>query len=394
MKIGYFTSAFPYRNPLTGKITKPYRFGGVENVVYNLAVQMEKRGHEIFIFTSSTGSKNSIEDYGKIKIYRYKNNFNIGPAPISVGLIYKPLLYKLDLDIIHTHLGSLPAPLTAVLYSTIISKKPFIVTHHGDWIGGYGGISRKFGVFLFNNSICDIILSKADKIIGLSNGHINDSQFLQKYIKKVCLIPNGVNSDEFEIKFSKKECREKLGLPINKKIILFVGSLAPRKCPQILLKSMIKIIEYIPDSYLVFVGDGIIKDLLMEESERLGFENKVKFSGFIGEDQKVLYYNAADIFVLPSLSEALPLVLLEASASGLPLVVSDLEVFRSIVKEGFNGLFTKTGDEDDLANKIIYLLENDNLRAKMGSYAKNDSTRFSWAQVAEETENLYLSFSR
>ena len=391
MRFGYFVSEFPYKNPLTGETIKLYTSGGVENVTYNLAVQMAKKGNEVFIFTSSADSKNSIEDYGNIKIYRYKKNFNIGQASISFGLMYKPLLLNLDLDIVHAQMGNLPAPLTAFLYSKVIRTKPFIVTHHGEWIGGYGEVIRRFGVFLFNECICDLILSNADATIGLSDSHIKYSRSLQKYIKKVVLIPNGVNYEEFETVFSKRECREKLKLPLDKKIILFVGSLSPRKSPQVLLKSMIKVIEHIPDSHLIFVGEGDMRKLLIEESKKMGLENYVKFTGFIDDDKRVFYYKSADLFVLPSLSEAAPLSLLEASVSGLPLVVSDLEVFRSIVKDGVNGLFTRTGDEKDLADKITYLLENENIRKEMGRNAKDEVYHFSWEEIADKTVGLYTS---
>jgi glycosyltransferase involved in cell wall biosynthesis len=389
MKIGYFVSDFPYKNPLTGKKIKSYVTGGVGNAAYNLAVQMANRGHNIFIFTSSD-SKDSIEEYGKIKIYRYKSNFKIGQAPIPFGLVYKPLLSKLDLDIVHAHMGNLPAPITAFLYSQIIEKKPFIVTHHGDWIGGYGGVIRRFGVFLFNKYICDLILSNTDKIIGLSDSHIKNSRFLQKYIFNVFLIPNGINQKEFEVPLSKEECRKKLRLPLDKKLILFVGFLAPIKSPQVLLKSMLKVSRQIPSSHLIFVGEGEMKKLLMEESEKLGLKNCVKFTGFIDED-KALYYKSADLFVLPSLSEAFPLSLLEASVSGLPLVVSDLEVFRSIVQDEYNGMFTRTGDAEDLADKIIYLLENENVRNEMGKNAKSKIGNFSWEEIANKTAGLYTS---
>lgn len=390
MKIGYFTTRFPYKNPLTGEVIFHSHDGGVENVAYSLAVEMAKKGHEIFIFTSSMDSTNSVEDYGKIKIYRYRKNFIIGQAPISLDLLYKPLTSGLSLDIVHTHMGNLPAPLTALFFS-MIKNKPFVVTHHGDWIGGYGGIKRKIGVFLFNNYLCDFILTHTDSIIGLSRSHVEDSRFLKKYPTKIEIIPNGINSNNFDISYSKEECRNLLNLPKDKSIILFVGSLTPRKAPDILLNAMKKVVQECSDSYLVLVGDGSWKNDLKEMAKTLGIDKDVLFTGFIDDDMKILHYKAADIFVLPSLSEAFPLTLMEAAASGLPLVGSGLECLKEIIDVDYNGFLTKTGDHDDLADKLIHLLNNKELRLKMGINSKNKVREFSWEKVAQDTEEVYLT---
>ncbi|WP_410508091.1 glycosyltransferase family 4 protein [Methanosarcina hadiensis] len=389
MKIGYFTTQFPHKNPLTGEVIFHSHDGGVENVAYSLAIEMAKRGHEISIFTSSRDSTNSIEDYGKIKIYRYKRNFFVGQAPISLDLLYKPLVSDLRLDVVHTHMGNLPAPLTALFFS-VIKNKPFIVTQHGDWIGGYGGIKRRIGVFLFNNCLCDLILSRANSVIGLSKSHVQDSRFLNKYLKKIEVIPNGINLNDFEISLSKEECRNLLNLPEDKSIILFVGSLTPRKAPDILLNAMKKIVQECSDSYLVLVGDGSWKNDLKEMANTLGI-NDVLFTGFIEDDMKILYYKAADIFALPSLSEAFPLTLMEAAASGLPLVGSGLECLKEIIDVDYNGFLTKTGDQDDLASKLIYLINNKDLRLKMGINSKDKVRNFSWEKVAQDTEQVYIN---
>lgn len=392
MKIGYFTSAFPYKNPLTGEPTGSYIGGGVENVTYNLTIQMAKRGHDVSIFTSSIDSKSSIEYYGNITIYRYKSNFKIGQAHMSFGLIYKPVIADLDLDIVHSHMGNLPAPITAYLYAKM-KKRPIIVTYHADWMGGFGGVIRRTCVFLFNNYLCDKLLSNSDLIIALSNHQVNESMFLKKYTGKIRAICNGINLNDFEIQLSKEECRNKLKLPADKNIILFVGSLTPRKGPQILIKSMEKIIEKIPNSYLVIVGDGYYRKEIENLACELNIDKEIKFVGFVDEKSKILYYKSADIFVLPSFHESFGIVLLEASACGLPLVVSDLEAFKAIIKEGYNGLSTKMGEDNDLANKLIYLLENDDVRMNMGKNAKDIVQSFSWERVADETENAYLNLT-
>ena len=134
-----------------------------------------------------------------------------------------------------------------------------------------------------------------------------------------------------------------------------------------------------------------MRSALCIASKKLDIANNVRFAGSVRDAFiKALYFKAADVFVLPSFSECFPVVLLEASACRLPLIVSGLESFKAIVEEGHNGLFTKTGDEIDLAKKIIYLLQNRYLRMKLGKNSKEEVKKFTWAQIADQTENVYL----
>lgn len=395
MKIGYFTSCFPYKNPLTGEITGSYIGGGVELGSYNLALNMAKRGHEVFVFTTSIDSRKSIEVYDKIKIYRYPSNFTVGQCPISLPLLYEPLFSNVDLDIVHARMGNLPAPLTALLYAKKMKKK-LVVSYHGDWVGGFGGIKRRIGVLFFNNFLCDGLLRAADSVIALSKNHVTESRFLKKYSKKLVYIPNGVNLEEFDILYSKEECRSTLGLPVDGKIILFVGSLISRKAPDVLLESMKEVLIKHPDAYLFFVGNGPLRNELENLAVNLHVQDNVKFAGYISDSTtKAQYYKAADLFVLPSLEgEAFPNVLLEASVCGLPLVVSGCECFKAIVKDGCNGLLTKTGDKNDLAEKIIFLLNNEKELSKMGYNAFDLVKNLSWEKIAQDTERFYTTLIR
>lgn len=392
MKIGYFVSAFPYKNICKEKnLNVIQKDGGVENVAFNLAVQMSERGHDVFIFTTSACSKDSVEYYGHIKIYRFAKNFKVGMANISLSSLYKPLFLDLKLDVIHVHIGNLPLPISGYLYAKK-ENVPLITTYHEDYIGGFGSLARRFGVFLFDSFIIDVLLNGSDVVLTPSEHYVNRSKHLPKIKPKLIAVHNGIDLNNFDTNISKRESRVRLNLPPDKKIILFVGSLTPRKAPHILLKSMQGVIGEFQDSYLVFVGDGSMKKDLEYLAIELGIIDHVKFTGFIDEDIKLLYYSSSDIFVLPSFSEGFGIVLLEASAYGLPLVVSNLEVFNSIVKEGYNGLFTRTGDEKDLGEKILFLLKNDDFRIKMGLSGKDKVADFSWEYVAGITEEIYYNF--
>jgi glycosyltransferase involved in cell wall biosynthesis len=390
MKIGYFNTVVPYKNPFTNELLTNYEgCGGVENVVYNLSIGMAERGHEVHVFTSSMSRNESLENYGKIFIYRYKKSFRIGRSPVSFDLFYKPLKVA-DLDIVHAHLGNLPAPLTGYWYAKKW-KKPFIITYHGEYIENFGDPIRRLGVVLHKIYFANKLLSKADAVIVSSKYNIDESKILKKYSEKIRIIPNGINLEEFDISYSKEKCRDILNIPQDKKVILFVGNLIQIKAPHILIGAMKYITEKIPNAHLFIVGDGKIQNNLKKQSRLLGIEKNVTFVGAINDtNKKVLYYKASDVFVLPSFSECFPIVLLEASACGLPLVVSNLESLKAIVKEGYNGLFIKTGDKKDLAEKIVYLFENEEVMKNFGRNSKSDVQEFSWKKIIQETEQVYM----
>jgi len=390
MKIGYFITHFPYKNRFTDKnYLKRYTHAGTEEVAYNLAVNMTKRGHEVSIFTTSIDSKDAVEKYENMDIYRYGTNFRIETGNISFNLFRKPLKYQVD--VVHAHL-SIPIGVLAALRYTKKKKIPFIVTYHGDAEENYGGFIRRMGISFYNKYLLDKVLSRADIIISPSEHYIDESRFLGEYRDKIVAIPNGINVEDFDIPLSKEECRRRLGLPADKNIILFVGNLTPYKGPDVLVKAMQKIVKEVSDTELIFVGIGKMRDELGKLAEKIGIKNHLKFVGFVEESMKPLYYKAADVFCLPSVmkSEVFPIVLLEASAAGLPMVVSHLNTFKCIIEEGYNGLFTKRGDEKSLAEAIVYLLENEDVREKMGQNGRRRVEDYSWERIAEMTEKVYM----
>ena len=388
MRIGYFITHFPYEYRVNNEDFKQYHCGGAEIAAYYLAINMAKRGYEIDVFTTSASSKTAIEKHENMKIYRYGTNSRLLTSNISFGMFRKPI--KHNVDIIHTHFDIAPGPLAGLRYAKK-KKVPLVVTYHGDWQESFGSFIRRMGITFHNKYLVDKILSYADVIISPSEPYIDESKFLRNYRDKIVVIPNGINLGEFNVRYSKKECRERLGLPLNKKILLYFGYLSPYKGPDVLVNAMPKIMEEVPDAELVFAGKGVMRDELEMLSKSLGVEKNVRFTGFVEDNLKPLYYKAADVFVLPSTmsTEVFPLVLLEASASRLPMVVSDLDTFKCIIEENYNGILTKRNDENDLADAIICLLENEDARKEMGENAREKAEDYSWERIAEETEKVY-----
>jgi glycosyltransferase involved in cell wall biosynthesis len=349
---------------------------------------MVSLGHEVTVFTSSVDSKSSFDVVDGIKIYRGATNFKVAKSHVSFNLFLKPLQH--DFDIVHAHFCIPPGDVAGLFYARM-KKKPFIVTYHADTGGEHGSIIRKIGLNLFNKLAVKQILSGADTIICNSTYYIDDSRFLPAYRDKVIPIPCGINKEEIEVPYTKEECREKLSLPPDSKIILFVGYLVYYKSPNLLIESLPSILREVPNARLVFVGDGPMRPDLEELAKKLDISDKVLFTGMVSNDLKVLYYKAADTFVLPSTmsGESFGIVLLEAAVAQLPIVVSSLNAFRCFVEDQYNGLVTRSGDINSIAEAIIRVLSKPDLRQKLIANASKRVEDFTWSKIARTTEKVY-----
>ena len=154
------------------------------------------------------------------------------------------------------------------------------------------------------------------------------------------------------------------------------------------------IVKDMPDIELVFVGNGMMRNELEMLSKKWGIEKNIKFAGFIGDTtKKALYYKSSDIFVLPSTmsTESFGIVNLEAMACGIPIVASKIGGIPDVVKDGENGLLVPPRDSEALADTIIYLLENEDIRKRMGKNGRDKVEDSSWERIAEETEKIYMN---
>ncbi|MFC1944243.1 glycosyltransferase family 4 protein [Chloroflexota bacterium] len=387
MRIAYYITRFLYRDDADGRFSK-YLWGGGEIAAYDLAVSMAKRGHEVKIFTSSADSRDSSQKYDGISVYRYGTRLAIRTSSIAPGLFRKPMRYAAD--IVHAHFTVPPASYAAALHAKK-NKLPLVLTYHAEEQTNWGSLIRRTGAMLDNILLTRTLLPSAKAIISPSEQFIAESAFLGKYSDKVVTIPNGVNIEDFDIDCPVEEYKRKLALPLDSRVILFVGALSPHKMPNLLIKAMPAIIEKVPKAVLVIVGDGSLRVELERSAVELGIHQSVRFAGFVPRGEVSQYYRSADVFVLLSVSETFGIVLLEASAAGLPMIASDLEVFKPIVEDGYNGIVLRKLDENDLAQAVVRLLRDDSLRVNMGANARKKVGDYSWAKIAEETEGLYMS---
>jgi len=390
MKIGYFISHFPYVDLINdANYNKEYAHGGTEIAAYQLARNIAKI-KEVDIFTTSINSKDSHEVSENMTIHRYGTVLKIASANLSFKILYKPLGCKID--IAHAHYNMPYSDYSALRYVKK-NKVPFVVTYHADAQDSGGNLIRNWAQMIYNRSLLKQVLNGADIIIATSNSYIDESKFLGDYRDKIKVIPNGINLEEFKINLSKEECRDKLGLPHNKKIILFFGNIVAYKGPHILLKAFSKAKSQFKDAMLVFAGRGKMQEELTKLAAELDIKSDVLFTGYVDEKLKPFYYKSADIFCLPSITmaEAFGIVNLEAMACGIPVISSKLGGIPDVVTDRETGLLVKPEDKEALADAIILLLENEDIARKMGNKGKRKVEEYSWKKIAEKTEEVYES---
>jgi len=362
--------------------------GGVGTVVTNLASKISKKGYIVYVHTVSVNGEQI--KYGKrLIIFKYSSILRVCGTYLSLNLLIKPL--KHDVDIVHIE-GGIIASLAGLLYS-ILKRKPLIVTIHQmeKAYRTFKNPLKRLLISLYDKTFFEIMLSKADKIIVLSKCFLFSNR-LFKFRDKIVVIPNGIDIDTTVLPVSKDEALKRLKMSTNNKIVLFIGTLCRRKGVHLLIEASKRVIKNFPNSIFIFVGGESDEIKISKIIKNLNdLRTHVYFTGYVSDFTKKLYYKIADLFVLPSLAEAFPLVLLEAAANGLPIIVSDIPVFKTLIKDGLNGLIVRNNDINDLAEKILILLKDSDLRESLGRNAKKMVTNFSWDNVAEKHIQLYIN---
>lgn len=257
------------------------------------------------------------------------------------------------------------SPLIEGLVGTIIKKllgKELIVEVHGDWKEGpflskkrkFEAVEKKVVPFLAKFS-----LRNADKIRAISI-------FTKKQAVKISglkpyfLFPTFSDIDIF---LEEKEI-------LWQDFILFVGVLSPVKNVRILIEAFSKIEKEFPDFKLMIVGEGPERKNLESKVEALSLGNKVEFKGRLSLEETKNVMKKCYCFVLPSLSEGLGRVLMEAGALGKPVIGSKVGGIPDLVKDGQNGFLFETGNLDELTEKLRTLLKHPELAVKMGKQGR------------------------
>lgn len=282
---------------------------------------------------------------------------------------------KVQFDIIHAHFAWSAGYVGAKLRNEF--KKPFVVTVHG-----YDIYELPFKSDFWNEKI-RYVLTSADHVITVSESN-------KKCIDKleidtpISIIPNGYPSNLFYPRDSAL-CREKLNLPLNKKIILTAGSFVKEKGQIYLISAVEEILKSRDDVLCLIIGSGPLEKQLKKEVDRLNLQKHIIFPGPKSHKDIADWMNACDVFVLSSIRESFGVVQIEAMACGKPVVATKNGGSEEIIISENFGYLVDSCDAKKLAEKIVKSLEKKWDSEYIISYAK----KFSWETVSKEIINIY-----
>ena len=255
---------------------------------------------------------------------------------------------------------------------------PFIVTGHG-----YDVYDLPFRSDAWRRRICDV-LNSADHIITVSYSNLACLEKLD-IETPVSVIPNGFDDKIFYPR-NKDECRVKLNLPLDKKILLTVGNCVAIKGHRYLIEAMKMIHTDHPDVLCVIVGSGELYAKEMAMISRVGLSECVWMVGGKPHEEIPLWMSACDVFVLPSLNESFGVVNIEALACGKPVVASKVGGVPEIISSEKYGLLCTAGDVEALAGCVEEALEKEWNSQDILRYAE----RYSWKKICSEILAVYL----
>lgn len=364
-------------------ITK-LELGGAQKQLLSLISRLDKNRYNIFLFTAKGGLL--LSDARAIRGLRIKTSVllerPINPFKDLLALIEISLfIRKNNIDIVHTH--SSKAGILGRLAAGFTKNKIIIHTVHGWSFNDYQpGLCRYFFILLERLSA-----KFSDKLIAVSMHDIKKG--LARRIgnhKKYRLIHYGIDYSEFARQDSK--VREEMGIKPGELAIGMVSCFKPQKSPRDFIKLAFLVNKNLSDAKFVLVGDGILRKTIERLIDRLGLREKVILTGWRRDIAGIL--PAMDVFVLTSLWEGMPVSVLEAIRACVPVVATDTGGISEIISEGRTGFLVSPGNMEAMAERVIFLLKDRQMRENIAGQAKESLCHdFELRNMVNNIDSLY-----
>ncbi len=364
-------------------LVSPYDYpypGGVTEHIHHLEMEFTRRGHTVKIIAPSSTTTGTDHDDLSRNIYRIGG---IVPVPVSGSIAritlspsayrwIKKILHKERFDIVHLH-----EPLMPVLCLVALrhSKSVNIGTFHAYRESNFAYLAGK---------------AVLKRFVGRIHGRIAVSPPARELVSKYFpgeyeIIPNGIDLDTF----GADDIQPLPQYQDDHRNVLFVGRMEKRKGLRYLLSAWPSITRQQPQTRLIVVGEGDLR----EECENFVTENRlanVVCCGFVSNAELPRYYRTADVFCAPSTGfESQGIILLEGMAAGRPIVASGIAGYRRVITDGQEGLLVPPEDDAALSAAIVQLLEDADLRQRMGQAGRVTAQGYAWDRVAGQVLDYY-----
>jgi len=237
------------------------------------------------------------------------------------------------------------------------------------------------------------LMKRSDALIAVSKYTVDElTELYGIEEKKIHVIYNGVDINKFKPRPDRAKLRREFGLEEEKKIVLFVGRLYHRKGLEILLRSIPPVLQEFSDVKFAISGTGFKKkeESLRNLAKKLEIEDYVTFLGYVPDEKLPDLYAASDIFVLPAIYENFPFAILEAQATGLPVISTKVGGIPEFLADNENGFLIDPGDSTQLTQRVLTLLQDPKLAKEMGRRGRSlIEEKFSWSLITSQVIDLY-----
>ncbi len=367
-------------------LVSPYGWnhpGGVREHIRHLAAQLTQLGHDVRILAPALQTEDVLPAehvYNMGQTIPFLMNGAI--AHVSLGPRVARRVYRVfqreAFDIVHIHEPLLPGLSLQALHA---SNALTVGTFHA-----YAQEGRFSAPTLAYNAAAPFLRPYFRRLAG----HITVSSAAHQFISRFfpadySVIPNGVDLERFHPRVAPLP-----HLMDGKRNILFVGRFDRRKGAEYLVQAIPLIRAFHPNTRFLFVGEGHLRRGLQEFARKRGWHDVV-FTGYVPAETLPGYFSSAHIFCAPATGgESLGIVLLEALASGVPIVATNIPGYATVVKSGTDGLLTAPRNSQELSRAILQLLDHEALRQRFISRGLLKARDYAWPRVAQRIAEYYV----
>ena len=374
----------------------PPMIGGVPTVTHGLAADLASRGHKVWVVAPSYGTRDVRHIEDKVHVYRF-SSFE-WPAYEGLRIPFLPfvpvrnLLKKSDPDIIHIHSPIVLGNIAQLLGGGL--RKPVIATNHympvnmshslvaEPLVGRYvSNVTYSYLVHFCNR--CEYVTAPTQTALNLLYNH--------GLRAPARAISNGIDLAKFSPGPRDPDILRRFKLPTDRPLLLHVNRLSEEKRIDVLIDAMAKIKNR--HVHLALVSNGPAEAELRAQVERLQLGEHISFLGFVRDADLLLLRRSSDIFVIPSEAELQSLATMEAMACGLPVIAADAWALPELVHPDENGFLFQPGDSEEMARYIDILVDDVDMRTRMGEESLNIIAKHDCLQVLGEWEELYRRLS-
>lgn len=349
--------------------------GGIEQHMQLLCTRLA-RDLDVTVLVPSRSRRRVEERLDGVRVIRVPEFGRYAAAPLCPTMPRE--LTRLHPDLVHLHF---PNPMGDVAYLTAARRVPLVISYHAD-------VVRHRALLPLYRPLLARTFAAASRIIGGSAEYVASSGVLATYREKCAIVPYGVDFAAFALRDGEARAVEQRRATYGDRIILFVGVLRHYKGVDFLLRALCNV-----RAHAVIAGQGPMEREWRRMAGELGVNDRVTFLGPVSDAERRLLLHACALLVLPSIDrrEAFGISQLEAMACGKPVIATDLPTgVRFVNRDGVTGLLVPPGDEAALARAITRLLDDLDLRARLGRAARERVEReFSAERMVERTRQVY-----